>query len=168
MPLRAGTREVVAAVFQLADAAPFTLTIPVTVTWPPLAKLEVVPEPGRLYTGVTLGHQVKAFHADGSERTEVQVSWTGSNPRVATVDRYGNVTAVRPGNLTVTAVAEGVKGERLHTVVANPVQGLSIDISQASQQRAVVRQAGAQGPGAVKARAWANRSTRRVPCCGTT
>jgi hypothetical protein len=128
--LKAGTHDVVAAVFQLADAPPVTLTIPVTVTWPPLARLEVVPEPGRLYTGVTLGHQVQALHADGTERSDVRVSWTSSSPGVATVDRYGNVTAVRPGNATITAAAEGVTGERRYTVATNPVQALTIDISQ--------------------------------------
>ena len=36
-------------------APPVTIEIPVTVAWPALAKLEITAEPGRLYTGVTLG-----------------------------------------------------------------------------------------------------------------
>src|SRR5574341_237656 len=128
--VRAGTHEVVAAVFQLTDAPPVTLTIPVTVTWPPLATIEITPEPGRLYAGVTLGHQVRAFHADGGERFDVQVSWNSSNPGIARVDRYGNVTALRPGNVTIAAEAEGVRAERRHVVAPNSVQEVSIDIPQ--------------------------------------
>ena len=33
---------------------PVTLEIPVVATWPALAKLEIVPAAGRLYTGVAL------------------------------------------------------------------------------------------------------------------
>jgi hypothetical protein len=128
--LQAGTYELVATVFQLTEAAPVTLTIPVTVTWPALAKIEIVPEAGRLYTGVTLVHRALAVHADASERPNAEVRWTSSNPSIATVDRYGNVSAQRAGPVTISAEAEGVKAELRHTVVANPVTSLTIGIAE--------------------------------------
>ena len=128
--LRAGQFEIV--VTAVGGDAPPRLTIPVTVRWPALSRLEIAPEPGRLYTGVSLAHRARAFHADGSERREIEVAWKSSNPAVATVDRFGNVTAVRPGTATITATAEGVSAEQRHTVVANPVASLSIDVAETS------------------------------------
>jgi hypothetical protein len=128
--LRAGQFEIVATA--VGGETPARVTIPVTIRWPALSRVEIAPEPGRLYTGVTLAHRARAFHADGTERREIDVSWKSSNPAVATVDRFGNVTAVRPGTATITASAEGVSSELRHSVVANPVASLSIDIGESS------------------------------------
>ena len=35
----------------------------------------------------------------------LQVQWTSSNPRVATVDDYGHVTAIADGTITITAAS---------------------------------------------------------------
>src|SRR5688500_20210616 len=100
----------------------------VTSQWPPIAQVEILPEPGRLYAGVTLAHRSRAVHADQSERKNVAVTWRSSNEAVATVDRFGNVTARRPGAVTITAEAEGASASIRHTVVANPVASLTIAI----------------------------------------
>jgi hypothetical protein len=111
---------------------PVTLDIPVTVTWPRLTRLEIVADPGRLYTDVMLGHRVRGWHDDGSERTGVVASWHSSNPGIASVDRFGNVTAHAPGEVTLTAESEGVRAELRHTVVRNPVTAIDIDIPETS------------------------------------
>ena len=111
-------------------ATPLSLTVPVTVTWPAIAKVELTPEPGRLYTGVTLAHRARVLHADGSERRNAPLTWRSSNPAVATVDRFGNVTALKPGPVTITAEAEGVKGRVTHTAAANPVTRLAIELAE--------------------------------------
>lgn len=128
--LRAGTFTAVATAF--GGANPVTLEIPVTVTWPTLKKMEIEPAPGRLYTNVTLAHRARALHEDGSERTGLTATWRSSNPSVATVDRFGNVHGIRPGNATITAEAEGVKAEKRYTVVANPVTSIEIGIKESS------------------------------------
>jgi uncharacterized protein YjdB len=126
--LAAGSFEIVASVPTADAAAPVTLRIPVRVTWPAIRSVTVTTEPGRLYAGVTLPHRSLALHADGAARPAeaVAIRWRTSNPAVATVDRFGNVTAHRPGAVTVTAEAEGVTGSRSHAVAANPVAGLTI------------------------------------------
>ena len=58
-----------------------TLNIPVTVSWPALSKLEIVPGAGRLYTKVTLPHAAKGYLASGVERKDLPVRWTSSNWR---------------------------------------------------------------------------------------
>ena len=128
--LRAGQFEIVATA--VGGETPARVTIPVTIRWPALSRVEITPEPGRLYAGVTLAHGARAYHADGSERRDIEVAWKSSNAAVATVDRFGNVTAVRPGTATITASAEGVSSELRHTVVANPIASLSIDVAETS------------------------------------
>ncbi len=128
--MQAGKYEVV--VTAVGGTNPARLTIPVTVQWPPIAQVEILPEPGRLYTGVTLAHRARAVHADQRERKNVAITWRSSNEAIATVDRFGNVTARRPGAVTITAEAEGVSSSTRHTVVANPVASLTIEIDENS------------------------------------
>src|SRR5687767_8108842 len=128
--VRAGKYELVVSAVGGAD--PVRLTIPINVQWPAIAQVEILPEPGRLYSGVTLAHRARAVHADQSERKEVAVTWRSSNDAIATVDRFGNVTARRPGAVTITAEAEGVSSSVRYTVAANPVTSLSIDIEENS------------------------------------
>ncbi|HEX9582670.1 MAG TPA: Ig-like domain-containing protein [Gemmatimonadales bacterium] len=128
----AGSYEVVASGARSAFADGVTLAIPVTVTWPPVARVDLAAEPGRLYTGVTLAHRATPRHADGSPRPDAAITWRTSDPTVATVDRFGNVTALRPGPVTVVAEAEGMRGELRHTAVASPVRSVSVGISETS------------------------------------
>lgn len=107
---------------------PLTLEIPVTVTWPSLTKIEVASSTNELYAGVTALHSIKATHADGSVRPGIVPTWRSSNPAVATVDRFGNVRALKAGPVTITAEAEGVTGSIRHTVVSNPVASVEIGI----------------------------------------
>jgi hypothetical protein len=129
---RAGTYTAQATSIGAPNAPPVTLEIPVTITWPALTKLQIVPDPGRLYTGFMLAHDVKAFHEDGSERPSVSATWRSSNPAIATVDRFGNVTAVAPGNVTITAEAEDVRAEHRHTVVSNPIAAIEVEIREST------------------------------------
>lgn len=128
--IRAGKYELV--VTSVGGTDPVRLTIPINVQWPPLSQVEILPEPGRLYSGVTLAHRARAVHADQSERKDAAITWRSSNESVATVDRFGNVTARRPGSVTITAEAEGVSSSVKYTVASNPVTSLSIDIVENS------------------------------------
>lgn len=124
-----GEYEVVATVALPpgANSAPATLTLPVVVTWPRVAEVSVEPEAGRLYVGTTLGHTARVRHADGSPRPDAQVTWRSSNPSIATVDRFGHVSAHRTGEVVITAEVEGTAGEARHRIAAFP--GASIEAS---------------------------------------
>ena len=127
---RAGNFTATAVATGAPGTPPVTIEIPVTISWPALATLDVTAEPGRLYTGVTLAHTAKGAHADGSERLGLAVDWRSSDPSVATVDRFGFVTALKPGPVTITATADGVKAERTYTVAANPVTAIDLGIPE--------------------------------------
>ncbi|MEX2179289.1 MAG: Ig-like domain-containing protein [Gemmatimonadaceae bacterium] len=130
--IQAGRYDLVASTPGRAN--PVTLRIPITVTWPEITTVQITPEPGRLYANVTLAHDAKALHADGTERRNANITWRSSNAAIASVDRYGNVTAVGAGRGTVTigAEAEGVRAEIRHTVVPNPIAKLTVDVAEHS------------------------------------
>ncbi len=109
---------------------PVTIEIPVTIEWPPLKALEIHAEPGQLYTGVTLGHHAKGINDDGTERASALVTWETTDPKVATVDRFGFVTAIAAGTTTLTATLDGTRATKTLTVVANPVAAIELGIKE--------------------------------------
>jgi len=108
--LNAGQFEIVASVSAGDGTPPAVARIPVRVTWPGVRTVAVTADSGRLYTGVTLVHRARAFHADSSVRPAGAVTWrwSSSSDQIASVDRFGSVTAHRPGAVTITARASGV------------------------------------------------------------
>ncbi len=128
--LKAGSFTAVAVAQGAPNAPPVTLDIPVLITWPVLSKLEIVPEPGRLYVGVMLAHTARGSHADGSARPGLTAIWRSTDASVATVDRFGNVSALKPGSATISAEAEGVSAQQRYTVAANPVASLELGITE--------------------------------------
>ena len=100
--------------------------IPVTVTWPRVARVEIEAEPGQLYEGTTLSHDVAAYHADDSPRPMPTVEWSSSDPTVASVDRWGNVSAHARGEVTITAAVDGTRGSKEYTVAPFPATQLEI------------------------------------------
>ncbi len=128
--ISAGVNEIVATVVLPPDAAtpPLTLRVPVVVSWPGIARVEVSTSPGRLYTGTMLRHRARAFHADGSERPEPAVEWSSSDASVAAVDRHGYVSAERAGNVTITARIEGRSATVNHAVAQFTGQHARIEL----------------------------------------
>ena len=107
---------------------PITLDIPVLITWPALAKLVIIADTGRLYTGITLAHRANGSHADGSPRIGMPMTWRTSDATVATVDRFGNVTALRAGAVSISADAEGLRATQRYVITPNPVATVAIGI----------------------------------------
>jgi hypothetical protein len=112
-----------------ADRTPISIEIPVTVTWPALSKLEITNGADRLFAGTTLAHGILATHVDGSERPSPSPQWSSSNAQIATVDAYGNVTARRPGSVSIVARLDGISATRQYTVSAFPAENLTIEVS---------------------------------------
>jgi hypothetical protein len=129
---QAGTFTATATAMNPAGTPPVTLDIPVTVTWPKLEKLEIVPAPGRLYTRVTIAHTAKGFLPGGRERKGLAITWRSSDPTVARVDRFGNVTGLKTGTATITAEVDGTRAEKRYTVATNPVARIDLGITETS------------------------------------
>lgn len=127
--LRTGSYHITATVQLPPDSPePPTLRIPVEVQWPAVSRVELNAAHPRLYAGATLGHGARAFHADDTERPAPAVRWTTSDTAVATVDRFGNVTAHREGMVTIAAQVEGVRTERHYHVGPFPAAALEVTL----------------------------------------
>ena len=129
--ITAGSYRITVSVILPPDAGrePPTLEIPVTVTWPAVTRLELERGTGTLYVGTTIEHRARAYHADGSERPGAEPAWSSSDPAVATVDRYGNVTGVQPGTATITARLDGATATMRHVSAAFAATRLEIQAS---------------------------------------
>ena len=64
------------------------------------------------------------------DATDKTVTWTSSDENIATVDEEGDVTAVAPGSVTITATAGNVSADCKVTVVARPVPVDDIELSK--------------------------------------
>lgn len=126
--LRAGTFEVVAIAAVPAEwgiEAP-SATIPVTVTWPAIETIDITSHGGSLYASTLLRHSAVAVHTDETLRPDPRFTWESSDPSIATVDRFGTVTAVAPGNVRIRASLDGAVGEVSYDVRPFPATELSI------------------------------------------
>ena len=94
-----------------ATAAPASLSVPVHVSWPAVATVEVgTASAKRLYAGTTIRVEAAAFLSSGNSRPEGHFNWSSSEESVATVDLWGAVTAHAAGSVTISAEFEGVLG----------------------------------------------------------
>lgn len=103
--------------------------VPVAVAWPPIQTIDVLGSPARFYSTTTLRHRARVIDASGAVRDNVPVSWASDNPAVASVDRFGDVTAHRVGVATLRATGCGVTGRRRVTVTPNPARTLALTAS---------------------------------------
>jgi len=129
--LAAGDYELIATLVQEGGAPagePVTLRVPVSINWPALDRVVVAPATDdHLLVGTTMRLRARAEHADGSTRRDPDVTWRSGSPDVATVDRFGRLTATAPGTASITATVDGVDGTL--TVRADPFTGTSIEIT---------------------------------------
>ena len=105
-------------------------TMTVTVAFPPLDRVEISRDGGRYYVGVTMRHKATVIDQADDVRGDVSTTWSTSDESVATVDRFGVFTAHAPGQVTLSAAAEGVVGEITYEVADNPLTAMAVQASQ--------------------------------------
>lgn len=89
-----------------------------------------LPDTLGLYKGQTY---TLAARITPSDATDKSVTWSSSNPSVATVDNTGKITAVELGSATVTATAaNGGPSDACAVTVSRPANGLTLDRNSAS------------------------------------
>ncbi len=104
-------------------------TMTVTVAFPPLDRVEIAAEGGRYYVGVTMRHKATVVD-EADDARDLPVTWSTSDESVATVDRFGVFSAHAPGEVTLSATAEGVVGRIAYQVADNPVTAMAVEASQ--------------------------------------
>ncbi|HXV89972.1 MAG TPA: Ig-like domain-containing protein [Gemmatimonadales bacterium] len=101
----AGRATITARIDNVTGTAIVIVSAPAAPVAAAIAALTVAPPPG-LQVGGTAQLQAGIRDAQG-RALDRPITWTSSNPAVATVSRTGQVTAVGPGSATITAAAEG-------------------------------------------------------------
>ena len=84
---------------------------------PTVLTLEVVPKSPRLLPGKAVQLSAVLDDAKGNRAPQRSVQWSSSDPVVASVSRAGIVTAHQPGNVVLTAAADGRTASASLTVI---------------------------------------------------
>jgi trimeric autotransporter adhesin len=115
--VRAGASTITATIEGRSATASVTVEAPPPV---PVASVTISPTSATLQVGGTRQFTATAHAADGTPLPDRPITWTSSAPAVATVSATGLVTAVAPGQATITASAEGQSATASVTVEAPP------------------------------------------------
>ena len=105
-----------------------TGTLAIIVQAPAPATVVVNPPAASLSVGRTLTLNASVRDAAGNTLTDVAVSWSSSNPGVASVSPAGIVTAVSPGVANITASAGGRTGSASIAVQNASAASVSLNV----------------------------------------
>jgi len=118
--------------------------VSVHVEYPPVASLGWVDPHERIYLGAVVPLALTITDGGGHERSDVTVQWASSDPSIASIDRYGVLTAHRTGQVTLRASVDSVSVSRTARVVPNPVRTIRISVSADSARTGDVIHVAAQ------------------------
>jgi trimeric autotransporter adhesin len=143
---------------------------PVVVTVP--ERLELTPTSGSAIIGGTVQFTAKYFNTAGVEApVPAGATWSSTNTAIATVNQTGLVTAVATGNASIKITLNTASATVPFTVVANPNQLATINITPNTAQDITIGQtvlltaAGANAAGGAVGGltfGWASSSTSAV------
>ncbi len=104
----------------------------VTVTLPAIATIVISPATGVLTAGSSASFSAVALDAAGNQLTGRQLTWASTNSSIATVATTGVVSALAPGQTTISASAGEVTGTAVLTVVAAQVPVATVTLAPPS------------------------------------
>lgn len=151
--MKNSTRSFVAALCMLLVAGcggstASTVTNPPPAPPPPpsnvVASVSITGTPTSLAAGLTAQLTATPRDASGNALSGHTVTWTTNAANIASVSSAGTVTAVSPGNATITATSDGISGTTSITVVAAPVAAVVVTAPKQSFQVGDVSQFSAQ------------------------
>jgi uncharacterized protein YjdB len=109
-----------------ASSEGVTATAAVTVGRVPVASVSITPGSGLLFAGQSVTLTATALDSVGGPLTGRTAVWASSVPSIATVSAVGVVSAVAPGQATVSVVIEGKVAVATVTVNTVPVRSISV------------------------------------------
>ncbi len=106
--------------------------VPITVPFPPVARVQITPTSNQFFVGGSQRHEAIVTDLSGTVRRDITIVWSSSDPAVATVDEFGVVTGLRSGVATIRAEADGVLAQHIYRVVPSPVRQVALTASTSS------------------------------------
>jgi len=129
-----------------ATVGSFSDTTTLTVVPANLMSISVSPNPGTLAVGTTQPFMALGTFDDGSTQLLTSVTWTSSQPGVATVDAAtGVAAAVGAGTINVTATSGSFSGSAQLTVTAATLVSLTVTPVNAATAPGTTKQFTATG-----------------------
>lgn len=113
-----------------SDGASGSLAL--TVLPVPVANVAIGTPPPDVATGTVVQLIATLTDAGGATLTGRTINWSSSNQAIATVDGAGLVSALTPGNVTITATSEGKSGSVQLAVIQVPVSSVVVTPSVAT------------------------------------
>jgi uncharacterized protein YjdB len=118
-----------------------TGTATLTVTVAPVATVTVTLTPSSVNVGQTSQASAVTRDANNNVLTGRTVTWTSSNPNVATVNSAGLITTLSAGTTTITGTSETKTGTATLTVTNAPVANVTVALSRTSVVEGATSQA---------------------------
>jgi hypothetical protein len=112
---------------------------------PSVKTIDITPLKTPLVTGSNVQLDAVARIFSGDPRDGVPINWSSDNPRVATVDEGGVVTAITPGKATITATSGAATSSTQITVVQNNLRSLLVTAATKSARTGDVVRLTAKG-----------------------
>ena len=103
-------------------------TMKVHVPEPALKKIVFVNLEDELYSNTSFELKANVLDEANQLRSDQQVYYSSSNPKVVDINKIGILTAYKPGKVTINAKAGGISQDFNVKVKKNPVVDLSIEI----------------------------------------
>ena len=116
-----------------------SFTAPLRVVGPPVVAVEIEDPGVRFLAGSVVQLHARAMADDGSVRESVEVTWTSNRRRLATIDAHGFVRAMLPGDVIITALAEGMEATFSLAVEEDPVASVEVTGTSRARTGDVVR-----------------------------
>ncbi len=110
----------------VATSHPASMADTATVTIVCVAAVNLSPSSASVPVGGTVQLTAIAEDAQGNPLAQRAITWSGSNPAVATVSSSGLVTGVSAGSAPITATSEGKSGTSSITVTEPPPPGATV------------------------------------------
>jgi trimeric autotransporter adhesin len=107
----------------------------VSVTVVPVAIVEISPTSAEIPVLETRQFTVTLKAADGTALTGREVTWSSSNPAVASVSASGLVAGLLPGEATITVASEGKEAEAAVQVVGVASEAASLEMVSGDDQQ---------------------------------
>ena len=99
----------------------------VNVPFPPIESVTFKQSPKKLYTNTITDLSAKAVDKAGLDRTStISIDYKSSDDRIASFDELNNLTTHKPGNVTISATAEGVTTKLKIKVSKNPARAVDL------------------------------------------
>ncbi|MFY0683259.1 MAG: hypothetical protein JXR20_01805 [Balneola sp.] len=124
--LKSGEFSILARTLTADRADRINATLPVSVAYPAVKSVTFTNTPKNFYSSTSIAMETKVVDEAGVTRDNVDVALSSSNPKIASIDAFGNLKAHKKGNFTLTAKAENKTATWKFKVSENPVTSMEI------------------------------------------